>query len=248
MRQLVAPAALGFLVVAFSAGGALGQVASERFVVSGVIVLEGGGGLAWITEPSLTGGRSVAVRPNESIGPYRVTKILDDRVEFDGPAGTVLVPIYNAQASAAAAAVQSAPGRVPAGQSAVATQHQDAPIAASPAGRPQPDASTLSSLRERLDAAKRLATQPTADRRAGVQPPAVQPSVAPGNHDDGNATAAAPGPQAPAAQDSRLPSGKPRVGSNNIIPAPTSTAPPGASQEVVYPVKGQTFQGILGLK
>jgi len=65
----------------------------EKFVVIGVLVLEGGRGVAYLQEPTLTGNRVVTVRTGESIGPYRVARILDDRVELEGPAGQVLIPV-----------------------------------------------------------------------------------------------------------------------------------------------------------
>ena len=83
-------------------GQGTGGNAAERFVLSGVILYDGGG-LAWLQEPSLTGDRPVALRLSDSIGPYRLTKILDDRVELQGPAGTVLVPVYNAHAGSGSA-------------------------------------------------------------------------------------------------------------------------------------------------
>lgn len=85
----------------------------EKFVLSGVIVLEGGRGLAWLQEPTLTGNRVLSVRAGDSIGPYRVGKILDDRVELEGPAGTVLVPLSGPGGTAPAAVASTAAPGVP---------------------------------------------------------------------------------------------------------------------------------------
>src|SRR5213593_34679 len=74
-------------------GQGVGQAAPEQFVLSGVVVFDGGGGLAWLQEPTLTQNRVIALRPGESIGSYRLEKIRGDRVEVAGPGGTVLVPL-----------------------------------------------------------------------------------------------------------------------------------------------------------
>jgi hypothetical protein len=102
--------ALG-MAVGSAHGQAKGHAAPEQFVLSGVLVFEGGRGLAWIQEPALTGNRVVALRPGESIGPYRLKKVLDDRVELEGPAGTVLVPLSGASAPAPAAVAATAAPR-----------------------------------------------------------------------------------------------------------------------------------------
>ena len=49
-------------------------------------------------EPQLTQNQPVAVRPGESIGPYRLTKVLEDRVELQGPGGTISVLLAGVQA------------------------------------------------------------------------------------------------------------------------------------------------------
>ena len=76
--------------------------AGPRFTLSGVVVVEGGG-RAWLQEPSLTKNQIVAVRPGESIGSYRLTKILDDRIELAGPDGTFVVLLAGAQGPATVA-------------------------------------------------------------------------------------------------------------------------------------------------
>jgi hypothetical protein len=90
-------------------GQGTGQPVFERFVLSGVLVLEGGAGMAWLREPSLTGDRVVVLRPGERVGPYRLTKILEDRVELEGPTGKVLLPIYDGLRTPGTAVASAAP-------------------------------------------------------------------------------------------------------------------------------------------
>jgi len=97
-------------VVGAMAGGAHAQ-AEERFVLSGVVFVEGGRGVAWLQEPTLTKNQVVTVRPGDSIGPYRLTKILEDQVELEGPAGKFSVPLAGVPGTATAAASQ---GQLPA--------------------------------------------------------------------------------------------------------------------------------------
>jgi hypothetical protein len=70
------------------------QGGAEHFTLTGVIFSEGGGGLAWLQEPKLTNNQVVGVRRGESVGPYRLTAIFEDRVELEGPAGKLFVPLY----------------------------------------------------------------------------------------------------------------------------------------------------------
>jgi hypothetical protein len=83
--------------------------AAEGFILSGVISVDGGGGFAWLQEPRLTNNQVVAVRRGETVGPYRLTEIFEDRVELEGPAGKLLVPLFNAQAAAPSQAVAASP-------------------------------------------------------------------------------------------------------------------------------------------
>src|ERR1700741_4373883 len=77
---------------------------AERFILSGLIVFDGGEGVAWLQEPSLTQNQVIVVRRGDSVGPWKVTRILDDRVELEGPAGNVLIPLQNAGAAGTAVA------------------------------------------------------------------------------------------------------------------------------------------------
>jgi hypothetical protein len=82
-------------------------VSTEQFILNGVIV-DGEQGIAWLFEPTLTPNEVIALRPGESIGPYRLTKVLDDRVEMEGPSGTVMIPLYSSGAGVPPTAVVSA--------------------------------------------------------------------------------------------------------------------------------------------
>ena len=99
-RRLILIAATWAALVGVMAGSADAQ--SERFILSGVVFVEGGGaGLAWLQEPSLTQDQVVTLRQGDSIGPYRLTKILEDQVELEGPGGKFSVPLSGASATAA---------------------------------------------------------------------------------------------------------------------------------------------------
>jgi hypothetical protein len=92
------------------------QPGIEQFVLSGVLVLDGEKGIAWLYEPTLTRNQIIAVRAGESVGPYRLARVLTDRVELEGPAGKLLVPLYSAGSGTAPTAVASSapsPSAVP---------------------------------------------------------------------------------------------------------------------------------------
>ena len=66
---------------------------SGQFVLVGVVVLEGGRGLAFLQEPNVTSNKVTTVGLGDSVGPYRVTKILTHLVELTGPGGVVSIPL-----------------------------------------------------------------------------------------------------------------------------------------------------------
>lgn len=101
MKRTLALIAWAALAVAAASGTADAQV-EPRFTLTGVVVVEGGG-RAWLYEPVLTQGQPVALRPGDSIGPYRLTKILEDRVELVGPSGPTWVMLAGVQGPAMAA-------------------------------------------------------------------------------------------------------------------------------------------------
>jgi hypothetical protein len=79
-----------------------------QFTLTGVVVVEGGG-RAWLQEPQLTQNQPIAMRPGETIGSYRLTKILEDRVELVGPGGPISVLLAGVSGPAAPAAMAPPP-------------------------------------------------------------------------------------------------------------------------------------------
>ena len=95
-RRLILIAATWAAVVGLVAGSAHAQAPTPpggQFVLVGVVLLEEGRGLAWVQEPNFTNNKVVTVRLSDSVGPYRVTKILTHQVELAGPGGTIFVPL-----------------------------------------------------------------------------------------------------------------------------------------------------------
>jgi hypothetical protein len=95
-RRLILIAATWAAMVGLVAGSAHAQSPTPpggQFVLVGVVVLEGGRGLAFVQEPNFTNNKVVTVRLGDSVGPYRVTKILTHQVELTGPGGTVSLPL-----------------------------------------------------------------------------------------------------------------------------------------------------------
>lgn len=106
-RRVVLIAATFVSLVGGVAGGVQAQAPrGEHFVLTGVVSIEGGTGLVWLQEPTHTQNRVVTARVGESIGPYRVTKILEDQVELEGPEGKFSVPLAGGSAPATAARSQ----------------------------------------------------------------------------------------------------------------------------------------------
>ena len=175
-RPIEVATMLGALLGA-AAGNAYGQTAAERFVLSGVVVFDGGGGVAWLHEPTLTQSRVIALRPGESIGSYRLEKILDDRVELKGPGGTVLVPLYSGAPAAVASAAGSGspgPGPAPAPNGPAAPSRAGAEPAVDP-GRAERQVERRARLDQALE--KRAAAQKGSEE--GPQPAAASPNNTP---------------------------------------------------------------------
>jgi hypothetical protein len=138
MKRILSAGAWAVFVIAAAVGVAAAQTES-RFTLTGVVVVEGGG-RAWLQEPMLTQNQPVALRPGESIGPYRLTKILDDRVELVGPSGAMWVLLAGVQgATAAAPAPQPRPPMV----RAVPGVQLQPPLAELPPGTPRVDFESL---------------------------------------------------------------------------------------------------------
>lgn len=245
-RSMGLSALVSTALVATLSTGAIAQTrgpGGESFVLSGLIIFEAGGGIAYLQEPSLTGDRSVALRVSESIGPYRLTKILEDRIVLEGPAGTVLVPVLNSGGGGSGTAVAATSGRATRAGAADASAEAARPVATSST---QADTSGMRGLRDRLEIARRqvemLQRSPqSADYRLGRQP---------AEH-----TSANPTPNATLSSSSQASAGSNQNGGpqNPGTQNPNAVQNGGVTQgggnaNVVYPPRRQTFQSILGLK
>ena len=75
-----------------------------------MVVWSGNEGVAWLQEPDLTRNEIVALRIGESVGPWKLTRFLDNGVELEGPAGKVLIPLHNAGGGGTAVAAGAPAG------------------------------------------------------------------------------------------------------------------------------------------
>jgi hypothetical protein len=135
--QVIRIAVIWAVAMGITAGSAHAEATAapgERFVLSGVVFAGEGRGLAWLQEPTFTNNYIVAVRPGDSVGPYRVVKILEDQVVLEGPSGTIAVPLAGVP-GAATAAVTAGPKNTPGAQ---ASRSELKPIII-PAGDPRGD-------------------------------------------------------------------------------------------------------------
>jgi hypothetical protein len=100
---------LVLMVAAFAwlVSGLAAAQEQPRFTVMGVVIRAEGEAWAWIGEPTHTQNKLVRVRQGDRVGPYRVTKIVEDRVELTGTSGVVVVRI---SASAPDAPAQASGG------------------------------------------------------------------------------------------------------------------------------------------
>jgi hypothetical protein len=112
-RRLVLVAAACAVLIGASVGSVGAQ--APQFVLSGVLVVEGGG-RAWLQEPSLTQNQIVSVRVGDSVGPYVLTKVLDDRVEMKGPSGPFMVRLAGGPGTASAPVPVAPPAPAPVAQ------------------------------------------------------------------------------------------------------------------------------------
>jgi hypothetical protein len=152
MLRTFAVVAWALLVVAGATGRGEAQVApgGPHFTLTGVVVVEGGG-RAWLQEPQLTQNQTVAIRPGESIGAYRLTKVFEDRVEMVGPGGTVVVPLAGVSSPAPVASAPPprptpppAPDPAPtSGSDRVVILPPGPPLAPLPPGTPRVDFGSL---------------------------------------------------------------------------------------------------------
>jgi hypothetical protein len=161
---------LGATSAAVSAEGA------ERFILTGMVVWSGNEGVAWLQEPDLTRNETVALRIGQSVGPWKLTRFLDNGIELDGPAGKVLIPLQNAGGggTAVAAGAPAGSGATPAPTAATLPKNDASRVATQPApanqapgyagesNPPTPNASALTEAfnRARASRAQRQAENP----------------------------------------------------------------------------------------
>jgi hypothetical protein len=165
-------------VISVAAGRAHGQgisqPAPERFVVSGVIVLEDGAGMAWLREPALTGDQVVALRPGDSVGPYRLTKILADRIELEGPAGKILLPIYDGLRAPLTSVASANPGT----SRSIPSPGPSSATAPGPTAASSVDSEIPTALREHMEVVRQQAQQ-QANQRVQQQMQQLQQQLQP---------------------------------------------------------------------
>lgn len=165
MKTRIISAALLLLLGATGAGVSAqpGGPGAERFVLTGLVVWSGKEGVAWLQEPDLTRNQIVALRIGESVGPWKLTRFLDNGVELDGPAGKVLVPLQNVGAGGTAVAAGAPAGPAPAAAStARAVPRDDAsrvatppvPVSPTPGWESNRPAPTVGALGEALNKAR----------------------------------------------------------------------------------------------
>jgi hypothetical protein len=153
--------------------------AAESFVLSGVISVEGGGGLAWLQEPTLTNNQVRAVRRGDSIGAYRLTEIFEDRVELEGPAGKIFVPLYSAQAAPGPQTAAAPAPTPPAVANLQQLLNQAAQQPAAAPATPPPAAADLQQLLNQSAAAPATLPPTAADLRQLLNQPAAAPATLP---------------------------------------------------------------------
>jgi hypothetical protein len=146
-----------------------GSVAAQdqpRFTVSGVVINDGAS-VAWLGEPSYTKNRLQRVREGDSVGPYKVVAIREDRVELVGPTGPVVVRLTasapDMPATPAVGAVAPAPTS-PSSPASGPRPRPQSPAAVPTAGTaqtptqvrgpltPEQEAKALADMRARIDA------------------------------------------------------------------------------------------------
>jgi hypothetical protein len=179
--MLVAATWATMVILAGSAHAQSSTVPGERFVLSGLVFAESGRGVAWLQEPVFTGNRVVTVRVGDSVGPYRVTKILENQVELQGPGGTVSVPLAGAPGAVSVAASRETLKRPAEERSPQPAVKNPEPIVI-PRGDPRRDfpASTLLiGAGARVGEVRKQASQaPSSEQPAVSSVPLVPPAAA----------------------------------------------------------------------
>ena len=135
MKTGIISVALSILLGATSAAVSAqpGAPGAERFVLTGMVVWSGNEGVAWLQEPDLTRNEMVALRIGQSVGPWKLTRFLDNGVELEGPAGKVLIPLYNAGGGGTAVAAGAPSAPAPAPTAATPPRDEAARVATQPA-------------------------------------------------------------------------------------------------------------------
>lgn len=180
-RRLILIAATWAAVVGLVAGSGEAQAPTSpggQFFVVGVVMLEGGRDLAWIQEPNFTGNKVVTVRLGDSVGPYRVTKILTHQVELTGPGGTVSVPLGGVpgavSVASSAGTAQGPAGALPPGELPPTPALQNSQEAAEPLLRG--DSGRIFPAAQIWTAGASQAWQPQAPQPQAVPAPALPPT------------------------------------------------------------------------
>jgi hypothetical protein len=192
-RRLILIAATWAAVVGLVAGSAHAQSPTPpggQIVLVGVVLLEGERGLAFVQDPNFTDNKVVTVRLGDSVGPYRVTKILTHKVELTGPGGAVSIPLAGLPG---AVSVASSAGNAqrPAGEMSPAPVLPNSNVVVIPRGDPR-----------RNWPASMFLTGAGAPLVGGVasqasQPPPAQPRAASAQNKPDPAAMQAPAPGAP---------------------------------------------------
>lgn len=120
IRTIVALAALTLSVVSVPQLALAQAPAPPQFVLNGIVIPDNGRAFVWIQEPSLTQGKVIVLRPGETVGPYKLGKVDDDRVVLEGPGSKIMVPLY-ARAPGAPVAPTATTGRTPSTPAIVST-------------------------------------------------------------------------------------------------------------------------------
>src|SRR5262249_29392648 len=135
MSKIVALATMAFTlfgaIPVFAEGG---DAAANAFILSGLVVYDDGDGRAWIQEKTLTQNQVVVLKRGQSVGPWKLTRIMPGRVELDGPGGTISVLLSDGSGGGTRSAAVGAPA-----SSAPATTPP--PVAATPQVQPAPSGS-----------------------------------------------------------------------------------------------------------
>ncbi len=96
MKNVIALAAASLVLL-----GATARASAAEFVLSGLVAYDNGDGVALLQEPNLTQNKIVTLHRGDSVGPWKLTRILEDRVELEGPGGKVFVALGTAVGSGA---------------------------------------------------------------------------------------------------------------------------------------------------